>query len=155
MTRILFVTIFCLVSTMTHGGESLDLNRPDWKNLQNQARLDQQKWENVQTQLKLSQVQSKQNLANLFSGLSSAHLASAYLANHSLLSRFRLSSENLSKYLELLGNPQDRTGVFKFTEDQRLYQYGLICIEVGLVEQGVHAISEYMRLQAEIAAAQR
>lgn len=150
MTRILFVTIFCLVSTMTHGSESLDLNRPDWKNLQNQARLDQQKWENMQTQLKLNQVQSEQNLAKLFSGLSSAQLA-----NHSPVSRFRLSSENLSKYLELLGNPQDRTGVFKFTEDQRLYQYGLICIEVGLVEQGVYAISEHMRLQAEIAAAQR
>jgi hypothetical protein len=67
-------------------------------------------------------------------------------------SQFKLSHENLARFLELLGNPQDKSGVYEFPEAQRLFQYGLICIEVGLVEQGVNAISEHMRINAEIAA---
>ena len=147
MTRTLFASILCLVSISTPGSETLDLNRPEWKNLQNQARLDKQKWQNNQTRNKLDSLNMEQRQANLMSALSNVPLAIGIPG-----SQFRLSHENLAKFLELLGNPQENSGVYEFPEDQRLFQYGLICIEVGLVEQGVSAISEHMRINAEIAA---
>lgn len=145
MTRTLLALILCLVSITTPGSETLDLNRPDWKNLQNQARLDKQKWDNNQTRTRLNNSDMEQRQANLMSALSNVALSIGIPA-----SQFRLSHENLARFLELLGNPQDKSGVYEFPEDQRLFQYGLICIEVGLVEQGVNAISEHMRINAEI-----
>jgi hypothetical protein len=147
MTRTLFALILCLVSITTPGSETLDLNRPDWKNLQNQARLDKQKWQNNQTRTKLNKLNMEQRQANLMSALLDTPMTIGIPA-----SQFRLSHENLARFLELLGNPQKKSGVYEFPEDQRLLQYGLICIEVGLVEQGVNAISEHMRINAEIAA---
>jgi len=147
MTRSLFALILCLVSTITPGAESLDPNRPEWKNLQNQARLDQQKWHNNQTRTQLNKHNIKQRQANLMSALSNTPVTIGIPA-----SQFSLSHENLAKFLELLGNPQEKSGVYEFPEEQWLFQYGLICIEVGLVEQGVYAISEHMRINAEIAA---
>ena len=147
MTRTLFASILCLVSITTLGSENLDLNRPDWKNLQNQARLDKQKWHNNQTRTELNKLNMQQRQANLMSALSNIPVTVGIPA-----SQFKLSHENLAKFLELLGNPQEKSGVYEFPEEQRLFQYGLICIEVGLVEQGVNAISEHMRISAEIAA---
>lgn len=147
MTRSLFTLILCLVSTITPGAESPDPNRPEWKNLQNQARLDQQKWHNNQTRMQLNKHNIKQRQASLMSALSNTPVTIGIPA-----SQFSLSHENLAKFLELLGNPQDKSGVYEFPEAQRLFQYGLVCIEVGLVEQGVNAISEHMRINAELAA---
>jgi hypothetical protein len=147
MTRTLVASILCLVSITTPGSETLDLNRPDFKNLQNQARLDKQKWDNNQTRTKLNTLNLQQRQAKLMSALSNVPVTIGVPA-----SQFRLSHENLAKFLELLGNPQENSGIYEFPEDQRLFQYGMICIEVGLVEQGVNAISEHMRINAEIAA---
>jgi hypothetical protein len=64
----------------------------------------------------------------------------------------RLSPEQMSQYLEQLGDPIEETGVYSYPREMRLFYYGQMCIKVGLIEEGIRAISEHMRIQAEAAA---
>lgn len=72
-----------------------------------------------------------------------------YSASPRLLSGDSINPSKVEAYLKGLGSPEDGTGIYAYPAEERLYQYGLMCIETGFVSEGVRAITEHLRIQAE------
>ncbi|MBL6689549.1 MAG: hypothetical protein ISP91_04070 [Pseudomonadales bacterium] len=53
--------------------------------------------------------------------------------------------------LEMLGSPEAGTGIYAHPPEERLYHYGKILIELGYPHEGIRAITEHTRIQAEAA----
>ena len=62
----------------------------------------------------------------------------------------RISEDQIKAYLEGLGDPEAGTGIYAYPPEERLYRYGLMCIEVGFVNEGVRAITEHLRISSEM-----
>ena len=69
--------------------------------------------------------------------------------NPPLRSGTSISKDKVDAFLEGLGSPEDGTGIYAYPPEERLYQYGLMCIEVGFVEEGVRAITDHLRISSE------
>lgn len=61
------------------------------------------------------------------------------------------NKEQVDRFLEGLGDPDTGTGIYAHPTEDRLYHYGLLCIEVGFVSEGVRALTEHTRLHAQAA----
>ncbi len=59
------------------------------------------------------------------------------------------SEDQIKAYLAGLGDAEAETGIYAYPHEERLYQYGLMCIEVGFVNEGVRAITDYLKIAAE------
>lgn len=91
--------------------------------------------------------------AMLSSQLAASHrFFSPSLANYHapLRSTITISPEQLEQYIEGLGNLQDQSGIYAYPPVERLYHYGRLCLDVGLVNEGIRAISEHTRIQAAL-----
>ena len=62
----------------------------------------------------------------------------------------RISEGQIKAYLEGLGDPEAGTGIYAYPPEERLYRYGLMCIEVGFVNEGVRAITEHLGISSEM-----
>lgn len=62
----------------------------------------------------------------------------------------RVSEDQIKAYLEGLGDPEAGTGIYAYPPEERLYRYGLMCIEVGFVNEGVRAITDHLRISSEM-----
>ncbi len=60
-----------------------------------------------------------------------------------------VNAEQVASFLAQLGNPEEGSGIYAYPPEVRLYHYGLMCIDVGFIEEGVRAITEHTRIQAE------
>ncbi len=67
-----------------------------------------------------------------------------------LRSTITISPKQLAQYIEGLGNLQDQSGIYAYPPVERLYHYGRLCLDVGLVNEGIRAISEHTRIQAAL-----
>ncbi len=72
-----------------------------------------------------------------------------YRAAHPLTQN--ISKEQLKQYLERLGDPDEKTGIYAYPPEERLYHYGRMCIDIGLTAEGIRAITDHTRIQAEAA----
>lgn len=63
-----------------------------------------------------------------------------------------ISATQVQVYQDRLGDPDKKTGIYAYPPAERLYQYGRMCLEIGLAAEGIRAISEHLRIEAEIAA---
>lgn len=60
-----------------------------------------------------------------------------------------VKKKQVEAYLKGLGDAEKGTGIYAFPPEERLYRYGLMCIEVGFVSEGVRAITDHLRITKE------
>ena len=59
------------------------------------------------------------------------------------------SPSQVDAFLKGLGDPLAQTGIYAYPPEERLYRYGLMCIDAGLAAEGIRAITEHLRIKAE------
>jgi len=141
-TKLPVALITCFISATGLGAESHQLER-EMRNLQIDHRMDQ-----IRQELKAvsDATISGSTDRNFTSSPPVYRIAPRLIANDSSMN---ISAERLEEYLERLGDPEKKTGIYAYPPEERLYHYGKMCLDVGLVAEGIKAISEHTRIQAE------
>ena len=144
-TKLSIALTTCFICATGQGAESYQLER-EMRKLQIDHRMDQilQEMKAV-SDATMSSISGSTD-RNFTPSLPAYRITPRLNANDSSMN---ISAERLEQYLERLGDPEKKTGIYAYPPEERLYHYGKMCIDVGLVAEGIRAISEHTRIQAE------
>lgn len=125
------------------------------QSLHNQTYQNQTKIRQLEIDQRMGQIQQdmkSQSEVMLNSTAGSPRAFSPSLPGYGSPARIRssaINAEQIAAYIQGLGDPEEKTGIYAYPPEERLYRYGLMCIDVGLFEEGVRAITEHLRISAE------